>query len=321
MVAPPRPSLLPCLPACLPASGIWSIIGVEFFGVLAPQEFGTFAKAMFTMWQAMTGDDWQGIARPLIYNARVALAAPFFVSYVLVAGIVMANVVSCCGRAPHRWARARRRRWSLPRAPAQWLSGARALRAPTPDTRARAAVQVIAILLDRYLSTTSALDAQMRAKRAGKVDRRQLLRRRLWLLGKVLREGRAAVAQQMLAVRKVEHAAHRWLRNVQKRKDRPHWKAHKALASVVADTLADIFSPHTVHAHSSRKRLGLLAALWSSRVTRQALQAEKMRCNEDHTFFFAKTCEITALTHHILGFLRDAEEREHAARAAEMKKR
>lgn len=74
--------------------GIWSIIGVEFFGAARPQLFGTFAAAMFTMWQVMTGDSaYSGLAKPLLYEDGIAVAAPFFVSYGFVAGVVMTNVV------------------------------------------------------------------------------------------------------------------------------------------------------------------------------------------------------------------------------------
>ena len=35
--------------------GIWSIIGVEFFREYDDQDFGTFLKAMFTMWCVQAG--------------------------------------------------------------------------------------------------------------------------------------------------------------------------------------------------------------------------------------------------------------------------
>lgn len=67
--------------------GIWSIIGVEFFRDYADEEFGNFARAMFTMWQVMTMDSWaSGIARPLLYQAGQWSAAPFFVSFTFIAG-------------------------------------------------------------------------------------------------------------------------------------------------------------------------------------------------------------------------------------------
>lgn len=77
--------------------GIWSIIGVEFFGKDDQEAFGTFSRAMFTMFQTMTTDAWAAnIARPLMYNGddvKTWQTSIFFVSYIFLAGIVIANVV------------------------------------------------------------------------------------------------------------------------------------------------------------------------------------------------------------------------------------
>merc|ERR1740130_763036 len=80
--------------------GIWSIMGVEFFGEVAEEEFGNFACAMFTMFQVMTMDSWSsGIARKLIFSEKLndvqrSIVAPiFFVLFIFIAGIVMTNVV------------------------------------------------------------------------------------------------------------------------------------------------------------------------------------------------------------------------------------
>jgi len=70
---------------------IWSILGVEFYSGAAPENFGTFSKGMFSMFQCMTLDSWSGIARPLIKNGPMHWF--FFCSYVLIAGIIMVNVV------------------------------------------------------------------------------------------------------------------------------------------------------------------------------------------------------------------------------------
>jgi len=79
--------------------GIWSIIGVNQFG--GPDSefedlFGNFAKAMLTMFQIMTFDSWcSGVARPIILRSGVNqfVSASFFISYVLISGFIMANVV------------------------------------------------------------------------------------------------------------------------------------------------------------------------------------------------------------------------------------
>jgi hypothetical protein len=74
--------------------GIWSIMGVEFFGHIesCEEEFGSFAKAMLTMYQIMTLD-FADIMRKVVYDVNMPMAAVFFVSYTFMAGIVMANVV------------------------------------------------------------------------------------------------------------------------------------------------------------------------------------------------------------------------------------
>jgi len=74
--------------------GIWSVIAVEFFREDAPEEFGNFIKSMFTLWQIMTMDSWSSaIGRELIYDKNNPGAALFFVSYIFIAAIIMANVV------------------------------------------------------------------------------------------------------------------------------------------------------------------------------------------------------------------------------------
>lgn len=74
--------------------GIWAIMGVEFFGAAAPQHFGDFFKAMFTMWQVMTMDSWaSGVGRTLIFDHDMWMASVFFVSFTFICGIIMTNVV------------------------------------------------------------------------------------------------------------------------------------------------------------------------------------------------------------------------------------
>jgi len=76
--------------------GIWSIIGVAFFGNLGVPEsryFRNFGEAMFTLWQCMTMDSWASdIARPLIRETH-GVGYVYFVSYIFVSGIVLSNVV------------------------------------------------------------------------------------------------------------------------------------------------------------------------------------------------------------------------------------
>jgi len=76
--------------------GIWSIMGVEFFSPheysTSNENFGNFFKAMLSLFQIMTFDSWSsGIAWDICM--KYPLASVYFVSYVFLAGIVMANVV------------------------------------------------------------------------------------------------------------------------------------------------------------------------------------------------------------------------------------
>lgn len=58
--------------------GIWAIIGCEFFGEFAPQEFGTFSRAMFTMWQVLwrAPHFWVGAPRRLTAPPPATASAP-----------------------------------------------------------------------------------------------------------------------------------------------------------------------------------------------------------------------------------------------------
>jgi hypothetical protein len=76
--------------------GIWSIMGVSFYCKLFPDEFGSFFKAMLTMLQIMSFDSWSsGITRPVILHDDTSdvLGGVFFIAYVFVSAIIMANVV------------------------------------------------------------------------------------------------------------------------------------------------------------------------------------------------------------------------------------
>lgn len=58
--------------------------------------YGTFSRALFTLFQVMTGESWsEAIARPLIFgwNSSSFVAAAFFVSFIILTQIVLMNVV------------------------------------------------------------------------------------------------------------------------------------------------------------------------------------------------------------------------------------
>lgn len=78
---------------CL-VTAIYAIMAVTFFSDKNDEEFGDFFKAMFTMFQVMTGDAWSDIARGLfVGDANDAMVALFFVSFQLIVALVLVNVV------------------------------------------------------------------------------------------------------------------------------------------------------------------------------------------------------------------------------------
>eukprot|EP00930_Biecheleria_cincta_P077858 TRINITY_DN6517_c0_g1_i1.p1 TRINITY_DN6517_c0_g1~~TRINITY_DN6517_c0_g1_i1.p1 ORF type:complete len:488 (-),score=95.77 TRINITY_DN6517_c0_g1_i1:60-1523(-) len=100
---------------------IYSILAVEFFSTVGlggrienelgitlnyttPREqdygmeyFGNFPKAMYTMFQVLTGESWsEAVVRPLLHSPDTAKnlgTALYFVSFVLICGIILINVV------------------------------------------------------------------------------------------------------------------------------------------------------------------------------------------------------------------------------------
>jgi len=58
--------------------------------------YGTFMRALYTLFQVMTGESWsEAIARPLLFASSLdaTLVGIFFVSFILLTQIVMTNVV------------------------------------------------------------------------------------------------------------------------------------------------------------------------------------------------------------------------------------
>ena len=58
--------------------------------------YGSFTRAMFTLFQVMTGDSWaEAVARPLVFGlySNSISTGIFFVSFVLLTSIVLINVV------------------------------------------------------------------------------------------------------------------------------------------------------------------------------------------------------------------------------------
>merc|ERR1719233_2422268 len=84
-------------------TGIWAIMGVDFFGDMEHQDtfgvlkkgyfFGTFFRAFLSLGQITTFDSWSsGIARDIIYDKGPS-AAMYFITFIFCAGIIMMNVL------------------------------------------------------------------------------------------------------------------------------------------------------------------------------------------------------------------------------------
>eukprot|EP00931_Biecheleriopsis_adriatica_P038233 TRINITY_DN21921_c0_g1_i1.p1 TRINITY_DN21921_c0_g1~~TRINITY_DN21921_c0_g1_i1.p1 ORF type:complete len:464 (+),score=86.05 TRINITY_DN21921_c0_g1_i1:148-1539(+) len=65
-----------------------------------PEYWGTFSRALYTLWQVVTGESWsEAIARPLMFGWEVPArtsgvkVAVFFVSFLVITQIIMLNVV------------------------------------------------------------------------------------------------------------------------------------------------------------------------------------------------------------------------------------
>eukprot|EP00960_Hanusia_phi_P019205 566571-Hanusia_phi.AAC.2 len=78
---------------------IWAALGTQFFRFRSDSMFGSFSKSLFTMFQVVTGDGWaSAVARELFDGETLRTStdygiAFFFISYLLIAGVVLINVV------------------------------------------------------------------------------------------------------------------------------------------------------------------------------------------------------------------------------------
>jgi len=80
-------------------TSIYAILGVNFYSEASPHFFGTFSRALFTLFQVCTGDGWASdIARPIFsVNAGEGqldgASAAFFISFIVIVGWVLLQVV------------------------------------------------------------------------------------------------------------------------------------------------------------------------------------------------------------------------------------
>lgn len=88
------PGMVNAIAVLLLVMGVWSIMGVHFFGEDFPDEFGNFTKGLLTCMQMMTYDSWvSGVTRPICLYYGTPWPPFFFVSYAFISAIIMANVL------------------------------------------------------------------------------------------------------------------------------------------------------------------------------------------------------------------------------------
>jgi voltage-gated sodium channel len=76
-------------------TAIYASMAVGLFGEQSPVLFGRLSRSMFTMFQICTGDEWGPITRDLFGEEGIVQPVPvlFFLSYMLIASIVLTNIV------------------------------------------------------------------------------------------------------------------------------------------------------------------------------------------------------------------------------------
>ena len=73
---------------------IYAIVGVTFFSTVAPHNFSSFFISFFSLFQAMTGDNWSEDCRDLMAETgQGPMVGIFYVSYMLLVSLVLVNVV------------------------------------------------------------------------------------------------------------------------------------------------------------------------------------------------------------------------------------
>ena len=88
-----RPVLNAFALVCL-VTALYAIVGAEFFQKREPKLFGSFFISFFTLFQAMTGDNWSEHCRDLMADkGEPVYVALFYVTYMLIVFLVLVNVV------------------------------------------------------------------------------------------------------------------------------------------------------------------------------------------------------------------------------------
>jgi len=70
---------------------LYAVIGVDFFGQDYPYMFGDLGKALFTLFQLMTLDDWNVITKSVLTHYPYAWI--YFISFILIVSYILLNFI------------------------------------------------------------------------------------------------------------------------------------------------------------------------------------------------------------------------------------
>lgn len=70
---------------------LYAVIGVDFFGQDYPDMFGDLGKALFTLFQLMTLDDWNTITKAVLKHFPYSWI--YFISFILIVSYILLNFI------------------------------------------------------------------------------------------------------------------------------------------------------------------------------------------------------------------------------------
>ena len=89
------PAMANAMALTLMVLAMYSVMAVTFYHESAEEYFGTFGKALFTLFQFSTGDGWTDVVRAIPFSSEIdsLLLSVFFVSFMIIVSIVLMQVV------------------------------------------------------------------------------------------------------------------------------------------------------------------------------------------------------------------------------------
>ena len=89
------PAMANAMALTLMVLAMYSVMAVTFYNESAEEYFGTFGKALFTLFQFSTGDGWTDVVRAIPFSSEIdsLLLSVFFVSFMIIVSIVLMQVV------------------------------------------------------------------------------------------------------------------------------------------------------------------------------------------------------------------------------------